>query len=329
MDSAASRKCFKCGKDGHLRKDCPNKRKSEFHNAKCYLCGRHGHYQKECPAASEVACKTKSSTAQKSFRKKPPSDISCIDSTKTFIDTHCHVEYVYERFKHCGSFKEFQNKVAFPGCFEGCITTFCDPAAFSSFGLWKEILAEDNIWGTFGCHPHNAKYYNENLEAKILHCMDHPKAIALGEIGLDYSNHSPSPPMKQKDIFAKMCRWAVRLQKPIIVHCRNAEEDTYEILQNCVPHDWKIHLHCHSGSAQFTPKFLQSFTNIYVGFTGLVTFAKAKNIHELAFDWPLEKLLIETDSPYHVPAQVSNDFQWSHTGLAIYVAERLAEKVVQ
>ena len=330
MDPGSPRKCFKCGKGGHLRKDCPDKKSTDMQKVKCFGCGKHGHYRKDCPTAASAAGSAsagsgKNSGTRKGSRKNQPSNVVFPDTTKTFVDTHCHLEYVYERYRHSGSLKDFQSEVGFPGCFEGCISTFCDPAAFSSFGLWQEILAEDNIWGTFGCHPHNAKYYNASLETKIVQCLEHPKAIALGEIGLDYSSHSPSPPEKQKLIFATMCRLAIRLGKPLVVHCRNAEEDTFEVLQNCVPHDWKIHMHCYSGSMKSAQKLLQAFTNVYMGFTGLVTFAKATNVHELAFDWPLEKLLLETDAPYHVPSQVSDNHQWSQPGLAVFVAQRIAE----
>ena len=321
---ADGRKCFKCGKTGHLRKDCPEKHSAERRSVKCFTCGRHGHYQNECPNAA--GAKSGPSKPKGKAASKKELHESCYPTcSQKFVDTHCHLEYVFERYRHTGSFADFKGRFPMPENFDGCVVTFCDPAAFSSFGLWREFLSEIDIWGTFGCHPHNANYYTGDLEVKIIQCLDHPKAVALGEIGLDYSPRSPAPPERQKDVLQKQARWAVELGKPVVIHCRDAEADLMEILKSSLPRDWKIHLHCFTGSACAAQKFLKEFPNLYVGITGLVTFAKTKEIHELAYDVPLERLLLETDAPYFVPSQVSKQNKWSHPGMALYVADRIAE----
>ena len=317
------RKCFNCGKPGHMKRDCPEKANSKMQKLKCYACGRHGHFQKDCPQmlpGDRRGPKENRTGASASARIRYP------DCEGTFIDTHCHLEYVFERHRHNGSFSDFKKKVSFPPNFEGCITTFCDPAAFSSFGTWRELISEDGVWGTFGCHPHNAKYFNDDLEVKIIQCLEHPKAIALGEVGLDYSSHSASPPDIQKEVFAKQANWAVTLGMPLVIHCRDAEADTLEILQARVPSDWKIHMHCFTGSSECREKFLQHFPNLFIGMAAVVTFAKARNVHELAFDTPLERLLLETDAPYFVPSQVADKpNKWSNPGMALFTAQRIAE----
>ncbi|XP_068714932.1 putative deoxyribonuclease TATDN2 [Montipora foliosa] len=319
------KKCFKCGKTGHMKRDCPEKASSNLQRVKCFACGRHGHFQRDCPNMATGDRKDeKGNTTKASGRSN--TEVSYPDCKETFIDTHCHLEYVFERARHDGTFQDFKKRVPFPPNFEGCITTFCDPAAFSSFGTWREVLSEEGVWGTFGCHPHNAKYYNDDLEAKIIQCLEHPKAIALGEVGLDYSSHSASPPDIQKEVFAKQANWAVTLEKPLVVHCRDAESDTLEILQACVPTDWRIHMHCFTGSSESVAKFCQHFPNLFIGITALVTFAKAKNVHELAFDTPMERLLLETDAPYFMPSQVGDKHnKWSNPGMAIFTAQRIAE----
>ena len=322
-----SRKCFKCGKMGHLKRDCPEKANDNLQNLKCFACGRHGHFQRDCPnMATGNRAEAASAGQSKHSASNRQMEVQFPVSKSLFIDTHCHLEYVFERLRHTGSLKEFRARFPFPPNFEGCITTFCDPAAFSSFGTWRDVLSEDGVWGTFGCHPHNAKYYNDELEAKIIQCLEDPKAIALGEVGLDYSSHSASPPEIQKEVFTKQANWAVTLEKPLVVHCRDAESDTMAILKSCVPQDWKIHLHCYTGSSAFATRFFQEFPNLFVGMTAVVTFAKATNIHELAFDVPLEKLLLETDAPYFVPSQVADKRnKFSNPGMAIYTAQRIAE----
>ncbi|XP_058960888.2 putative deoxyribonuclease TATDN2 [Pocillopora verrucosa] len=321
------RKCFKCGKTGHLKRDCPEKANHNLQNVKCFACGRHGHFQKDCTnSADGNTADTASTRHSKNSTRSRKMEVQFPVSKSMFIDTHCHLEYVYERLRHTGSLKEFQARYPFPPNFEGCITTFCDPAAFSSFGTWYDVLSEESVWGTFGCHPHNAKYYNDELEAKIIQCLDHPKAIALGEVGLDYSSHCTSPPEVQKEVFTRQANWAVTLEKPLVVHCRDAETDTLEILKSCLPQDWRIHLHCYTGSSAFATRFFREFPNLFIGMTAVVTFAKATNIHELAFDVPLEKLLLETDAPYFVPSQVADKHnKFSNPGMAIFTAQRIAE----
>lgn len=315
------RKCFKCGKPGHLKKNCPSDERSGK-NIKCFGCGRHGHILKDC---TTHAGGEHSSSFENEKRSPQHKAIHYPECNTKFIDTHCHLEYVFERMRHAGNFEDFKSKHHFPDLFEGCITTFCDPAAFSSFGLWEELLSQRNVWGTFGCHPHNAQYYNESLEAKIIQCLEHPKAVALGEIGLDYSKRSPSKPEIQQEVFAKQVNWAVTLNKPLVIHCRGAEEDTLRILQENVPQDWKIHMHCFSGSCKSAFKFIETFQNLFIGLTGVVTFTKAGDAHELAFDLPLNRLLLETDAPYFVPVDVAKGNKWSHPGMVVYVAKKIAE----
>lgn len=324
------KKCFKCGKVGHMKRDCPEKANASMQGTKCFACGRHGHFQRDCPnMASATGNKADTSSpgqSKNSAAGNRQMEVAFPDSKSMFIDTHCHLEYIFEKNRHTGSFSEFKQRFPFPANFEGCITTFCDPAAFSSFGTWRDVLSEEGVWGTFGCHPHNAKYYNDDLEAKIIQCLEHPKAVALGEVGLDYSSHSGSPPEIQKEVFTKQATWAVTLEKPLVVHCRDAEADTLQILQTCVPQDWKIHLHCYTGSSEFATRFRKEFPNLFIGMTAVVTFAKATNIHELAFDVPLDKLLLETDAPYFVPSQVADRRnKWSNPGMAIFTAQRIAE----
>ena len=249
-------------------------------------------------------------------------------ATVPFIDTHCHLEYILQRYSHQGSFGTFAEKCGYPDNFEGCISTFCDPAAFSpSLGMWVELLSEDGVWGTFGIHPHNAKYYNTQVEDRLLECLKHPKCVAFGEVGLDYAKHSPSDEQTQKRVLVQQLRLAIAFGKPLLLHCRNAEEDLLEALSVHVPSDWKIHLHCFTGGLEMSQKFLSGFANLYIGISGNVTFAKAHNVKQVAREIPLERLLLETDSPYNTPENLPRHLRCrnNHPALVLYVAKEIAK----
>ena len=264
---------------------------------------------------------TKQASSQPSLEKRKRSHYP------PFIDTHCHLEYVFERYHHRGSFQVFANRFNYPTNFEGCISTFCDPAAFSSLGSWAELLSESNVWGAFGVHPHNAKYFHTSgLEDKLLKCLQHPKCVAFGEIGLDYSDHSPSDPQTQKDVLRHQLQLVVPFGKPLILHCRDAEQDLFQILAEKLPRDWFIHLHCFTGKPHVATQFMEHFPNLYLGVCGNVTNPRQVNMRTVASSVPLERLLIETDAPYHVPSNLPRA-GWcrnSHPALAFYVAKEIS-----
>ena len=247
-----------------------------------------------------------------------------------FIDTHCHVEYVFEKYNHRGSFHDFMKEWRYPENFEGCIASFCDPAAFSSFGTWSDLLGEvdSKVWAAFGIHPHNAKYYHssDGLEEKLLKCLEHSRCVALGEIGLDYGDKSPSDRATQKEVFSHQLKLGVTLKKPFVLHCRDAEEDLLAILKEHVPTEWKIHFHCFTGDLSIALEFLSTYPKSYLGVCGNVTFDNVRNVAAIAREVPLERLLVETDAPYHTPRNLprAGRCRFSHPAHAHYVAKEIA-----
>lgn len=112
----------------------------------------------------------------------PTSDID-------YLDTHAHIDLLFQRHMFKGTFAKFCLVNKFPTNFAGCVAIFCYPVNFSiHYSLADNLLKENNIWGSFGCHPHQVKHYDGIMEQKIKDWMDHPKTVALGEIGLDYSD---------------------------------------------------------------------------------------------------------------------------------------------
>uniref|UniRef100_D3ZT26 TatD DNase domain containing 2 n=1 Tax=Rattus norvegicus TaxID=10116 RepID=D3ZT26_RAT len=221
-----------------------------------------------------------------------------------FIDTHCHLDMLYSKLSFKGTFTKFRKMYSssFPKEFQGCISDFCDPRTLTD-GLWEELLKEDLVWGAFGCHPHFARYYNESQERKLLHALRHPKAVAFGEMGLDYSHKCTTPVPEQHQVFERQLQLAVSLKKPLVIHCREADEDLLDIMKKFVPSDYKIHRHCFTGSYSVIEPLLKYFPNMSVGFTAVVTYSSAWKARDAIRQIPLERIIVETDAPYFLPRQ--------------------------
>ena len=187
-----------------------------------------------------------------------------------FIDTHCHLDYLYVRESHVTSFSSFINKKDFPSNFSGCITCFCDPPAINDVSYYEEVLEEKGVWGTFGLHPHNALMFTDKLLQQLTKANSHAKSVAWGEMGLDYNNPQISDDVKhaQQKAFVGQLRAAVALQKPLVIHGRSADKDTFLLLKQYVPSNFKIHYHCFSGSIEFANQLNEYFPNLFFGITG-------------------------------------------------------------
>jgi len=151
------------------------------------------------------------------------------------------------------------------------------------------------VYAAVGVHPHEAGEVGENYISEIEQLSLNEKAVAIGEIGLDY-HYDFSPRDTQKKVFEEQLVLAARLNIPVIIHDREAHADTLELLKKYRP---KGVVHCFSGSAEMAREVLK--IGMYVGFTGAVTFKNAQKPLLAAAAVPLERLLIETDCPYMAP----------------------------
>ncbi|XP_054866439.1 putative deoxyribonuclease TATDN2 isoform X1 [Amphiprion ocellaris] len=249
------------------------------------------------------------------------------DTQAGFIDTHCHLDMLYGKLGFCGTFSSFKRFYhnSFPPQFQGCITDFCNPDVMVKEALWEHLLAEDMVWGAFGCHPHFARNYSSIQEQDILTAMRHPKAVAFGEMGLDYSHKNFTEPSKQKEVFERQLRLAVAMQKPLVIHCRDADDDLLTIMKKCVPREYKIHRHCFTNSYPVIEPFLTEFPNLYVGFTAIITYSSATNARNAVRQIPLNRIVLETDAPYFLPRQVGKGVcRFSHPGMGIHTLQELS-----
>lgn len=159
----------------------------------------------------------------------------------------------------------------------------------------------ENIFAAIGIHPHDAKTFDEKAERQLINlAKSSRKAVAWGEIGLDfYYDHSPRE--IQEQVFRRQIRIARELSLPIIIHSRDANDETVNILtEECSRPDFAGGvMHCFGGTAAMAEELMK--IGFYISFAGNVTFKKADNLREAARVVPLEKLLIETDCPYLAP----------------------------
>ena len=176
-----------------------------------------------------------------------------------------------------------------------------------------------NIFSSVGIHPHNGKEFNDvDLDVLSDLALD-PKTLAIGEIGLDYY-YDFCPRDIQRDIFIKQLELAIQLDMPVIIHNREAHKDTIDILESF---KGKIRgvIHSYSGSAESAEILLD--VGLYISFTGVITFKNARKTIEALEVVPLDRLLIETDSPYLTPDPFRG--KRNEPKNLIYIAKKMAE----
>ena len=209
------------------------------------------------------------------------------------IDSHCHLDYpnLYENLEEVVKRAEF-NKV-------NKLLTIC--TTLESFEKIKLIIEKyKNIYGTFGIHPHESKKY-KNIDSKFILNLKkkYKKVIGIGETGLDFF-YNYSDKKIQKKSFIEHIEAATQLNIPLIVHSRDAENDTYEILKSEKKNsNLKILIHCFTGSQNFANKLLD--LGCYISVSGIITFQNSIELANTVSFIPIENLLVETDSPYLSP----------------------------
>lgn len=158
----------------------------------------------------------------------------------------------------------------------------------------------ENVFASVGVHPHDARLYDDRAENNLIELVkSSSKVIAWGEIGLDYY-YDHSPREIQREVFTRQIRTAKKLNLPIIIHSRDADDETVEILtEECGYEGFRGIMHCFGGTPAVAEELMK--IGFYISFAGNVTFKKAENLRDAARVVPLERLLIETDCPFLAP----------------------------
>lgn len=161
-------------------------------------------------------------------------------------------------------------------------------------------LAEkySNIYAAVGVHPHDVKDMDESTLEIIKSLAKRDKVVAIGEIGLDYY-YDNSPREDQRKWFKRQLELAKELGLPVIIHSRDAQQETFDIIKEAQDGRLRGVMHCYSGSKEMANEYIK--LGFYISIAGPVTFKNARVVKEVAKEVPLDKLLVETDSPYLAP----------------------------
>lgn len=208
------------------------------------------------------------------------------------IDSHCHLNYK-------GLVEE-----------QAAVLARARAAGVSGFlnistriSEWRDVVAtaerEPDVWATVGIHPHEADAHADLGHEVLLEATRHPRVIGIGESGLDYY-YDKSDRAVQRDLFRMHIGVARETGLPLVIHTRDAEEDTAEILADELGKGaFPALIHCFTASAAFGRQMLE--LGLTISLSGIVTFKNAAEIQQFAAEVPADRLLVETDSPFLAP----------------------------
>lgn len=232
------------------------------------------------------------------------------------IDAHTHIncDELYQERKEIIQ-RAINNKVV------AVLNTADSLNSFKNIDILQKEYP-NYCYGVYGIHPEFASSTNfTEVEEEIIKRKNIIKAI--GEIGLDY--HYPineTEKNNQKDIFISQICLAKKLNLPIVIHSRDADKDTFDILCQYAQ-DMKVYLHCYSGSYEMAKEYIKKIPNIYFGVGGIVTFKNAKKLVEVVEKIDLKYFLTETDAPYLTPVPFRG--KQNEPSYLIYVINKISE----
>ncbi len=229
------------------------------------------------------------------------------------IDSHCHLD-------HEPLFSDLDN-VIHRSKKVGIKKLLTISTSIESFLRVKEIVKKDGIiYGTVGIHPHEVDKNKIDVEFIMKNLHENKKIIGIGETGLDFY-YDNSDRVKQEKSFRIHIEAALKADIPLVIHSRNADDKMFEILNDFKNKKLKILMHCFTGSQQFAEKLLKF--NSYFSASGIITFKNSAELQKTFKFLPLDRILIETDSPFLAP--VPNRGKKNEPSFIDFTATKLAE----
>ncbi len=208
------------------------------------------------------------------------------------IDSHCHLDYP-------GLIEDIDSVVARAGeAGVGMMLTIS--TSLEGFPRVRAIAEQyENIYCTVGVHPHEAEKEPETVADQLIELSQHPRVVGIGETGLDYF-YEHSPREVQQQVFREHIKAARITDLPLIVHTRDADDDTVRILSEEMERGaYPGLIHCFSATQQLAERAVD--LGLYISISGIATFKRAEDLRETVKSVPLERLLVETDAPYLAP----------------------------
>lgn len=231
------------------------------------------------------------------------------------IDSHCHLDFP----DFAGEVPALLDRARAAGV-DGLITICTHASKFAQVAAIADTYAARNVWCSLGIHPHHAAEPDEQVSADdLLALAKHPRVVAIGECGLDYY-YDHSPREIQQRCFEMQIEVAKQLDLPVVIHSREADDDTIRLLQAAGPKLRGV-MHCFSGTRRLCEAALE--IGFYISMSGILTFNKSQDLRDIAKDVPLDRLLVETDAPYLAPVPMRG--KRNEPSFVAHTAAKLAE----
>lgn len=239
-------------------------------------------------------------------------------TTATLVDSHCHINML-----DLTEFNNDMNGVMIQAHANGVEHLLCVCVELTDLPRLYSLSEQyPNISISVGVHPNVALVEQQEVTAcQLVELATHKACIAIGETGLDYYRMETITQSAQQDRFRQHIRAAIACRKPLIIHTREAAEDTLLIMKEEQASAIGGVMHCFSENWDIAKRALD--LNFYISFSGIVTFKNASQIHDVAKKVPLDRILIETDSPYLAPVPFRG--KQNHPALVKHVAQALSE----
>lgn len=238
-------------------------------------------------------------------------------TSEHWIDSHCHLLYDYDGKSTETLINEAQNENV-----TSLISICCEAREVAP--LQSISTQHPSVFYTAGVHPHSVEKIVATDWDVLKNALQDPKCVAVGEIGLDYY-YDHSDREQQREALTRLLDLAVEVQKPVVIHCREAEDDMLSALTLYAqkhPHKDRLGvIHCFTGTRKFAEACID--LGFYISFSGILTFKNAADLRETAQALPLKRLLVETDSPYLAPVPFRG--KKCEPKMVVKTGEKLAE----
>ena len=218
------------------------------------------------------------------------------------IDTHCHL---------CDPAFDGDREAVLERAWAAGLSAVVEIADSEDGWAKARALSEHpsgRVWWSAGLHPYHADRFDPDFSRRLAEALRHPRAVAVGEIGLDYYKHCDVSRPLQREVFEKLARAGAEAGKPLVLHCResgsdstDAQRDMLAVLKGAFPGPGAGRgvMHCFQGTAEFARAFVE--LGFLIGVDGPVTYPKAEGLRDALRELPADVLLLETDSPYLPP----------------------------